>query len=37
MKDELEKVDDLSVINAQKMTASQVIEKAGDAEILIAG
>jgi len=37
MKGELAKVGDLVVINAQKMTAQEVIAKAGDAEILIAG
>ncbi|KKQ92241.1 MAG: Glycerate dehydrogenase [Candidatus Woesebacteria bacterium GW2011_GWB1_39_10] len=37
MKDELAKIGDLVVINAQKMTANEVISKAGDAEILIAG
>jgi len=37
MKEDLEKLGELAVINAQKMTAKQVIEKAGDAEIMIAG
>lgn len=37
MKDELAKVGELTVINAQKLTAQEVISKAGDAEILIAG
>jgi len=37
MKDELAKVGELTVINAQKLTAQEVISKAGEAEILIAG
>lgn len=37
MKGKLEKMGELVVINAQKMTASDVISRAGDAEILIAG
>lgn len=37
MKSDLEKLGELIVINAQKMTAQEVIARAGDAEILIAG
>lgn len=37
MKDELDKLGELVVINALKMSATDVIHKAGDAEILIAG
>ena len=37
MKNELAKVGDLTVINSLKMTAEEVILKASDAEILIAG
>ncbi len=37
MKDYLERLGELVVINAQKMTTSDVIIKASDAEILIAG
>lgn len=37
MENKLKKMGDLVVINAQKMTAQDVISKAGDAEILIAG
>lgn len=37
MKDELEKLGELMVIDAQKMSAEEVINQASDAEILIAG
>lgn len=37
MKCELEKLGELIIINAQKMSADEVIAKASDAEILIAG
>lgn len=37
MKDDLASLGEVKVINAQKFTAQQVIEQAGDADILIAG
>lgn len=37
MKDELKDLGDLVIINAQKLTTNEVISRAGDAEILIAG
>lgn len=37
MEEELKNLGELMVINAQKMTAEEVISKAGDAEVLIAG
>lgn len=37
LKVDLEKAGDFKIIDGQKLTAQEVIEKAGDAEILIAG
>jgi phosphoglycerate dehydrogenase-like enzyme len=37
LKVDLEKAGDFKIIDGQKLTAEQIIEKAGDAEILIAG
>jgi len=37
MRSDLEKLGELAVINAQKMTTQDVVTKAGDAEVLIAG
>lgn len=37
MKDDLQMLGELIVINAQKMTSKEAIAKAGDAEIIIAG
>ena len=37
LKVDLEKAGDFKIIDGQKLTAEQVIEKASDAEILIAG
>lgn len=37
MNEELQELGELDIINAQKMTVQDVITKAGDAEILIAG
>lgn len=37
LKVDLEKIGDFKIIDGQKLTAQEVIEKAGDAEILIAG
>lgn len=37
MKDDLDHLGEVTVIHAQKLTAQQVIEKSGDANILIAG
>jgi phosphoglycerate dehydrogenase-like enzyme len=37
MKGELEVVGELTIINAQKLTATEVISRASDAEVLIAG
>lgn len=37
LKIDLEKAGDFKIIDGQKLTAQEVIEKAGDAEILIAG
>lgn len=37
LKSDLEKLGDLKIIDGQKMTATEIIEMAGDAEILICG
>src|SRR3989344_9003838 len=37
MRSDLEKLGELAVINTQKMTTQDVVTKAGDAEVLIAG